>query len=83
VNSLEKLKTLDEEQAKVLDQARTAALQKIRDAIKELSELGLHYRLVEAADPPAGNALQTAPRGIEAAKFDRRPGGFDQTLLGS
>jgi hypothetical protein len=83
VNSLEKLKTLDEERAKVLEEARTAAYQKAQDAIKGLSELGLHYRLVEAPHPTAVKAQKTAPWGIEAPKLDPLSSGFDQTLLGS
>jgi hypothetical protein len=46
VNALEKLKALDEQREKVQEEARTAALQKARDAIRELGELGLNYSLV-------------------------------------
>ncbi len=77
MNALEKLKALDEQRDKVLQEAKSAALQKAQDAIRELSELGLHYSLVqEFCAPKAG-----APR-MERPEAKASPT-FDQTLYGS
>ncbi len=77
MNAIEKLKALDEQREKVLEGAQAAALQKARDAIRELSELDLHYTLTqETRAPKAGG------RSIE--RPDPKPSpAFDQTLCGS
>ena len=43
----DQLKALDEQRAKLLDDAKEKALEKVKEAIKELNGLGLHYRLTE------------------------------------
>ena len=44
---LEKIKALDEQRAKLLDDAKKEALEKATKAIADLNELGFDYRLVE------------------------------------
>jgi hypothetical protein len=44
---LDKLKALDEERAKLLEDAKKEALDKAHKAIADLNELGFNYRLVE------------------------------------
>ena len=72
MNALEKLKALDEQRDKVLQEAKSAALQKAQDAIRELSELGLHYSLVQESRAPQ----------MERPEAKASPT-FDQTLYGS
>jgi hypothetical protein len=62
---LDKLKALDEERAKLLDDAKKEALEAVHKAIAALNELGFPYRLVEGP--------QTAPRA--ATRASRAEGG--------
>ena len=77
MDALEKLKALDEQREKVLEEANSATLQKAQEAIKELSELGLHYTLVQESRAPKA----TAPR-TELPEPKASPT-FEQTLYGS
>jgi hypothetical protein len=49
---LDKLKALDEERAKLLDDAKKEALAAAHKALADLNELGFDYRLVEGTGPP-------------------------------
>jgi hypothetical protein len=51
---LDRIKALDAEKAKLLDEAKSEALQAATAAIKTLSELGFHYRLVQDGSPAKG-----------------------------
>ncbi len=77
MNALEKYKALDEQREKVLEEAKSAALQKAQEAIKELSELGLHYSLVQDSRGPKAAAPRTESPEPKASPT------FDQTLYGS
>jgi hypothetical protein len=65
---LDKLKALDEERAKLLEDAKKEALEKAHKAIADLNELGFDYRLVEgpgrsrARKPPRQRSEGEAPR---------------------
>lgn len=59
---LEKLKALDEQRAKLLDGAKTEALEKAEKAIAELNELGFHYQLVEGPLPSAKLPKSSQPK---------------------
>ena len=48
---LQELKALDEKRAKLLEGAKSEALEKAHKAIAELNELGLHYTLSEGTQP--------------------------------
>ena len=77
VTARETLRALDEQRAKVVEEARAAALKKAQEAIRELGELGLRYRLVEDASPtPAGTRRPGHPEHGASSSFD-------QSLLGS
>jgi hypothetical protein len=56
---LDKLKALDEQRAKLLDEAKAEALEMAHKAVAALNELGFPYRLVEGP--------QTAPRATTRA----------------
>ena len=77
MNATEKLKALDNEREKVLEEVKSAALQKAQAAIEELKQLGLRYRLVQEAQAPKAD---TPPTERSEAK---PPPTFDQTLYGS
>lgn len=76
MNTLEKIKALDEQRKKILEEAKSAALQKAQDAIRELGELGLRYNLVQET----GEKPSATPTGRSEAKPSPT---FDQTLCGS
>jgi hypothetical protein len=46
---LEKLKALDAQRAQPLEDAKKEALENAEKAVRELNDLGFHYRLVEGA----------------------------------
>jgi hypothetical protein len=56
---LDKLKALDEERAKLLEDAKKEALEAAHKAIADLNELGFDYRLVEG---PSTSTARRPPR---------------------
>jgi hypothetical protein len=44
-SAVERIKDLDDERAKIFDQAKEEALQKATQAVADLNALGLNYRL--------------------------------------
>jgi hypothetical protein len=58
----DKLKALDEERNKLLEAAKTEALEQAERAVAELNELGFHYRLVEGAVKAPRKTGEQAPR---------------------
>jgi hypothetical protein len=66
---LEELKALDEQRYKLIEDAKASTLEKARDAIKQLNELGLNYRLVEGVGTK--RAPKERPR-LEAPKRHAR-----------
>ena len=77
MNARDTLKALDEQRAKVLEDAKAAAFQKAQEAIGELRELGFHYSLIETArpSPPTASGPEHSGPGEAAA--------FDQSMFGS
>ena len=63
---LEKLKALDDQRAKIVDDAKQNALDKAHQALAELKELGFTYSLAEehrsASVKPAGSSKTKAKR---------------------
>jgi hypothetical protein len=65
---LDKLKALDEQRAKLLEDAKKEALEAAHKAIADLNELGFNFRLVEgpgrsrARKPPRERSEGEAPR---------------------
>lgn len=49
---MEQIRKLDEEKAKLLNQAKEDALRRAEEAVQELRELGFNYRLVETDSEP-------------------------------
>ena len=63
----EKLKILDEQRSKLLEGAKSEALELARKAVATLKELGFHYSLVEGAPapstrPPRATKAETQPK---------------------
>jgi len=77
LNALEQLKALDAQREKVLEAARSAALQRAQDALRELSDLGMHYDLVQQPVPLPPKVQRTESSEKKASLR------FDQTLYGS
>ena len=77
LNVLEQLKALDAQREKVLEAARSAALQRAQDALRELSDLGMHYDLVQQPVPLPPKVQRTESSEKKASLR------FDQTLYGS
>ena len=59
---LDEIRKLDEQKAKLLNQAKKEALQKAEAAIRELNELGFDYRLVEGGGKATTGARRTGIR---------------------
>jgi hypothetical protein len=65
---LDKLKALDEQRAKLLDDAKKEALEAVHKAIADLNGLGFDYRLIEggstskARKPPRERSEGEAPK---------------------
>lgn len=57
---LEELRKLDEQRAKLLEGAKTEALQKAEAAVAELNQLGFNYRLVSGS---GSSRTPSAPSG--------------------
>lgn len=53
---LEQIRALKEQEAKLIDGAKSEAIAKANEAITELQELGFHYRLVEGEERPGPRA---------------------------
>jgi len=64
---LDRIKELDAERARLLDEAKATALANAEQAVAELNELGFDYRLVQGSTP-------SAPRPIRATPAGRRSG---------
>ena len=45
-SAIQRIKELDDERAKIVDQAKEEALQKAAQAVADLNALGLNYRLI-------------------------------------
>jgi hypothetical protein len=45
-SAIQRIKELDDERAKIFDQAKEEALQKATQAVADLNALGLNYRLI-------------------------------------
>ena len=52
MSALERLKALDEQRAQLLEGAKREALERARNAIAELKELGFDYALIERSRDP-------------------------------
>jgi hypothetical protein len=51
---LDKLKALDEQRSKLLDDAKKEALDRAENAVADLNDLGFHYTLTEGASASRG-----------------------------
>jgi hypothetical protein len=65
---LDKLKALDDERAKLLEDAKKEALEKAHKAIADLNELGFNYRLVEGS----GTSTARRPRNRSEGEGPKR-----------
>jgi len=63
-SAIQRIKELDEERAKIFDQAKEEALEKATQAVTELNALGLQYTLVNGAERSAqSSSPEVAKRG--------------------
>ena len=62
VNILDQLKKLDEQRAKLIEDAKAEALAKANAAVEELNALGFSYRLSEGSTTERKTAKQTRQR---------------------
>jgi hypothetical protein len=49
-SAIQRIKELDDERAKIFDQAKEEALEKANEAVAQLNALGLHYKLVNGVE---------------------------------
>jgi hypothetical protein len=57
-SAIQRIKELDEERAKIFDQAKQEAFERAQVAVAQLNGLGLSYRLVDGVDKKAKGAGQ-------------------------
>jgi|SRR5271166_3308105 len=69
---LEKIKALDEERAKLLEDAKKEALEAAHKAIADLNELGFNYRLVEGPSTSTARGSRKEHSKTEAVKRQAR-----------
>jgi hypothetical protein len=62
-SAIQRIQELDEERARIFDQAKEEALEKAKTAVAELNGLGLHYTLVSGD----GKSMR-APKKLAASK---------------
>jgi DNA-binding protein H-NS len=72
LTTLQQIKKLDEERAKLLESAKADALARAEEAVNELTTLGFDYELVE---PARGTALRKTRPARKAAAPDHHPRG--------
>ena len=65
---IDQLKALDEQRAKLIDDAKRAALDKAHNAVADLNDLGFRYHLTEGAR----SAAPKAAKGTNAASSVKR-----------
>ena len=69
---LDKIKALDEERAKLLEDAKNEALEAAHKALAELNALGFNYRLVEGSGTSTARGLRKEHSEGEAPKRQAR-----------
>lgn len=80
--ALDRIKALEEERAKLINEAKTEALKKAEDAIKELNDLGFNYRLTQGDAPSrATGARRTGIRQQILDIIKEHPQGIDRATL--
>ena len=73
LTTLQQIKKLDEERAKLLESAKTDALTRAKEAINELTALGFAYELVEPVGKTTSRKTRTARK---APTPDHHPRGM-------
>ncbi|MBI4890294.1 MAG: hypothetical protein HY821_06690 [Acidobacteria bacterium] len=61
-DTLEKLKKLDDERAKLLESSKSALLNSIKDNLAALSDLGFDYDLVASGSAPRARSSKSAAK---------------------
>jgi hypothetical protein len=64
-STVQKIRELDEQRAKLIAAAKSEAIKKVDRALKELNDLGFNYKLVTDG---------SGPRSVKKAKAGRRKG---------
>lgn len=71
-SALDRIKALDEERAKLLDEAKATALTAAQEAIADLNALGFNYQLVQSGQ---------APRATRTPSTGNRRSGIRENVL--
>ena len=58
-SAIQRIKELDDERAKIFDQAKQEALEKAKEAVNQLNALGLHYTLADGAEKKTKGRIST------------------------
>lgn len=78
---LDRIRKLDEEKSRLLDEAKAQAMGKAQEAINELNELGFHYRLTETGAPTrTGTRTGTRRSGIRDNVYDAVKGAGEEGI---
>lgn len=79
MTALEQIKKLEEQKQKLLVEAKKEALEKAEAAVKELNELGFHYKLVSS--DRTTTVRRSGVRADILAEIQKHPNGIDRQAL--
>ena len=69
MSALDEIRKLDQQRQQLIDQAKSEALEKAQEAVKELNELGFDYQLVQGGKPQATYTRRGRKSGVRDAVF--------------
>lgn len=82
MTALERIRELEAERQKLLNEAKQEALQKAEDAIKTLNELGFNYQLIEGDKPKqTRRPRKSGVRDAVLAEIKKHPNGISRADL--
>ena len=74
ISPLERLRQLDEERKRLLEDAKKEALDKAEQAINDLNALGFNYHLTESGDERPESLAEPSSKGVRKGTRQVNPG---------
>jgi len=71
-SAIQRIKELDEERARLFEQAKEEALRRATEAVEDLNALGLNYRLVSGTAPTGNKVAGKKPQETGVAGADKK-----------
>jgi len=73
ITTLEQLKSLDNQRSKLLEGAKTEAMEKVREALADLNLLGFHYEISEGGKSARRSVRERKDEPCPICKFKTTP----------